>query len=274
MKEKKTNILSRINPLNWILRGKHEEGGSGAGQEQSKQHHPGTSLKLDDILPATRSAEDQTPPPPPQPSGSTPTTGTQPTPAPGEYELGLGALGKRLDKLSEDSRGLVEQLKKANKEREDSLRGLTEAVKELQGQINKKDKHIDELGSQLEMRSSFPALKALAKIRKTVSELKVNPGVMTKEELLDWTMDSIDEAMAGLGVEMIEHSEGKHLDEIPGDQMEALRFEETTDPAKARTVAKSLTPCYFLKNDSKIIVIAKAQLVIFKSHTPTSNTPS
>ena len=196
---------------------------------------------------------------PPKPATSAPT---------GEYELGLGALGKRIDSLTTESRNLIEGLKAANKSREDAHELLKKTVKDLHGQNEAKDDLIKRMQRQSEMREAFPALKALAKLRKTVAELQANSVRQSKEEILQWIVDGIDGSFADLDVSMIEHSEGKTIDTIPGDQMETLRFEETGDASKANTVAKALTPCYLLKNDSKIIVIAKAQLIVFKYFTP------
>ena len=191
-----------------------------------------------------------------------------PSSSPGEYELGLGALGKRIDSLTSESRNLIEGLKSANKSREDAHELLKKTVKDLQGQNEAKDELIKKMQRQSEMREAFPALKAMAKLRKTVAELQASSLKQSKEEILQWIVDSIDGSFADLDVSMIEHGEGKLIDAIPGDQMETLRFEETSDASKANTIAKALTPCYLLKNDSKIIVIAKAQLIVFKLINP------
>ena len=196
---------------------------------------------------------------PPKPAPSSP---------PGEYELGLGALGKRIDSLTAESRNLIESLKSANKSREDAHELLKKTVKDLQGQNESKDDLIKRMQRQSEMREAFPALKAMAKLRKTVAELQASSLKQSKEEILQWIVDSIDGSFADLDVSMIEHGEGKLIDAIPGDQMETLRFEETSEASKANTIAKALTPCYLLKNDSKIIVIAKAQLIVFKLINP------
>lgn len=202
---------------------------------------------------------------PPKPAPSSP---------PGEYELGLGALGKRIDSLTAESRNLIESLKSANKSREDAHELLKKTVKDLQGQNEAKDDLIKRMQRQSEMREAFPALKAMAKLRKTVAELQASSLKQSKEEILQWIVDSIDGSFADLDVSMIEHGEGKLIDAIPGDQMETLRFEETSDASKANTIAKALTPCYLLKNDSKIIVIAKAQLIVFKLNPPQIQEPS
>lgn len=199
---------------------------------------------------------------PPKPALSSP---------PGEYELGLGALGKRIDSLTAESRNLIEGLKAANKSREDAHELLKKTVKDLQNQNEAKDDLIKRMQRQSEMREAFPALKAMAKLRKTVAELQANSIKQSKEEILQWIVDSIDGSFADLEVSMVEHGEGKPIDTIPGDQMETLRFEETDDASKANTVAKALTPCYLLKNDSKIIVVAKAQLIVFKYLNPPQN---
>ena len=196
---------------------------------------------------------------PPKPAPSSP---------PGEYELGLGALGKKIDSLTAESLNLIEGLKSSNKSREDAHELLKKTVKDLQGQNEAKDDLIKRMQRQSEMREAFPALKAMAKLRKTVAELQVSSLKQSKEEILQWIVDSIDGSFADLDVSMIEHGEGKLIDAIPGDQMETLRFEETSEASKANTIAKALTPCYLLKNDSKIIVIAKAQLIVFKLINP------
>lgn len=230
-------------------------------------------LTLNDLGdgPAASDRQEALPPPPPRPEED-PQKPAQPPP-PGEYELGLGALGKKIDSLTNESRTLIEGLKGTNKSREDAIEQLKKALKDLQEQVSIKDGTIAALQRQADMRNAFPALKAMAKLRKTVSELRVNENKQSKEDLLQWVTDSIDGAFNDLDVSMVEHAEGKKIDDIPGDQMETLRFEETRDASKANTVAKALTPCYLLKNDSKIIVIAKAQLIIFRYTTPPQNEP-
>lgn len=232
-------------------------------QEASKKGKRG-GLNLNDLGdgPAASDGQEPLPPPPPRPKEE-PQKAALPPP-PGEYELGLGALGKKIDSLTNESRALIEGLKGTNKSREDAIEQLKKAHKDLQEQISAKDGMIAALQRQADMKNAFPALKALAKLRKTVSELQANANKQSKEELLQWVTDSIDGAFSDLDVSLVEHAEGKKIDDIPGDQMEALRFEETRDASKANTVAKALTPCYLLKNDSKIIVIAKAQLIIFR----------
>jgi len=234
-------------------------------------------LNLNDLDGSSSATDDQEPPPPPPPPPppkpkEEPTKSAQPSPT-GEFELGLGTLGKKIDVLTNESKTLTEALKAANKSRDEAHEMLKKTSRDLQEQLSTKDMQIAALQRQADMRNAFPALKAMAKLRKTVSELRVNDNKQSKEELLQWVTDSIDGAFSDLDVSMMEHAEGKKIDDIPGEQMETLRFEETRDASKANTVAKALTPCYLLKNDSKFIVIAKAQLIIFKYTTPPQNEP-
>lgn len=255
----------------WRFAGKPKDASPADAPRPPRQNKPSGLNVFNDL-------NDSPPPAPPREAASTslpkpkeePTKPSLPS-APGEYELGLGALGKRIDSLTAESRNLIEGLKAANKSREDAHELLKKTVKDLQGQNEAKDELIKRLQRQSEIREAFPAFKAMAKLRKTVAELQANSIKQSKEEILQWIVDSIDGSFADLEVSMIEHGEGKPIDTIPGDQMETLRFEETADASKANTVAKALTPCYLLKNDSKIIVIAKAQLIVFKYLNPPQN---
>lgn len=255
----------------WRFAGKPKDVSQPDSPRPSRSNRPAGLNVFNDLndTPPSSSPREAAPASQPKPKEEPPKPALPP--APGEYELGLGALGKKIDSLTAESRNLIEGLKSANKSREDAHELLKKTVKDLQGQNDAKDDIIKRMQRQSEMREAFPALKAMAKLRKTVAELHATSVKQSKEEILQWIVDSIDGSFADLDVSMIEHGEGKRIDAIPGDQMETLRFEETGDASKANTVAKALTPCYLLKNDSKIIVIAKAQLIVFKFTNPPQN---
>jgi len=211
----------------------------------------------------TPSTMHDTPPPPPQPASPA---------VAGDFEKSLALAGQKMDRLVADTERLTKQLREAEAGRAADHKRLADANTELIEQQRKKDEQIASLNALLEQKAGQASVKSLVEVRKSCQDLLGTPKdkQLGHDELVNWIATDIDQKLANLDVLTEEFPVGTHLAKIPGDQLESSpRSEPTEDAAKANTVARSLRPCYYLKTDSKRIIIAKASVVLYRLTTPT-----
>jgi len=235
--------------------------GSPTAKSPSATAHPTTPEPTPTIM-------QETPPPPPQPSAAS---------GAGEFEKAMALAGQRMDKLLAETGKLTLQLREAEKGRQDDHKRLSEANAELIEQQTKKDELIKSLYASLEQKAGQASVRALVEVRKLCQDLLNTPAEkqLPHDELVQWIAGDIDQKLQNLEVFWEEFPAGTPLAKIPGDQLESSPRQETTeDPAKANTVAQTLRPCYYLKTDSKRIIIAKASVVLYRFSPPTPATPT
>jgi hypothetical protein len=181
-----------------------------------------------------------------------------------------------MDRLLADTERLTKQLREAEAGREADHKRLADANTELIEQQRKKDEQIASLNALLEQKAGQASVKSLVEVRKSCQDLLGTPKdkQLGHDELVHWIAADIDQKLANLDVLTEEFPVGTPLAKILGDQLESSpRYEPTEDAAKANTVARSLRPCYYFKTDSKIVIIAKASVVLYRFTPTTPATP-
>lgn len=209
----------------------------------------------------------------PSPSPTMPDSNpTAPTSVgPGDFEKSLAHAGQRMDTLLAQTIELTRQLKLSEKAKTDATIELNKAVGELKSQLLVKDEQIAKLEGTLDLKSTYPSLRALVEIKKLCTDMIGTQKPLAHDDLIAFVTGAIDGQLEKLDVLAIEYPAGTPLEKIPGDQVEnSVRHEATDDPDKHNRVARLVRPCYYLERDSKRIIIAKAVVVLYRL-TPPSN---
>lgn len=207
----------------------------------------------------------------PSPSPTMPDSNpTAPTSVgPGDFEKSLAHAGQRMDTLLAQTIELTRQLKLSEKAKTDATIELNKAVGELKSQLLVKDEQIAKLEGTLDLKSTYPSLRALVEIKKLCTDMIGTQKPLAHDDLIAFVTGAIDGQLEKLDVLAIEYPVGTPLEKIPGDQVEnSARHEATDDPDKHNRVARLVRPCYYLERDSKRIIIAKAVVVLYRLTPP------
>ena len=227
---------------------------------------PSTTTSSPAALAASAQAT-STPSPSPTMPDPNPTAPT--SVGPGDFEKSLAHAGQRMDSLLAQTVELTRQLKLSEKAKTDATIELNKAVGELKSQLLVKDEQIAKLEGTLDLKSTYPSLRALVEIKKLCTDMIGTQKPLAHDDLIAFVTGAIDGQLEKLDVLAIEYPAGTPLEKIPGDQVEnSARHEATDDPDKHNRVARLVRPCYYFERDSKRIIIAKAVVVLYRLTPP------
>jgi len=261
----------------------HNQAPKAGSTEQTQQtKQKSGNLHLDSVnVPI---AKHSTPTPSPAASAATAPTHSAPSPSPtmpdsnptaptsvgpGDFEKSLAHAGQRMDTLLAQTIELTRQLKLSEKAKTDATIELNKAVGELKSQLLVKDEQIAKLEGTLDLKSTYPSLRALVEIKKLCTDMIGTQKPLAHDDLIAFVTGAIDGQLEKLDVLATEYPAGTPLEKIPGDQVEnSARHEATDDPDKHNRVARLVRPCYYLERDSKRIIIAKAVVVLYRLTPP------
>lgn len=174
-----------------------------------------------------------------------------------------------IQKISEQINELVRQIKITEKNKTDVVTALKQGNERLEADIKTKDNDLQDLRDKLHTQSS---LRALISIKKFCDDLASTKKVMTTEETLKFITETVDHRLTELDVQSVVFPVGTSLANIPVEQLETTEPVHTDIVTMHNTVARSISPCYYIIADSKKVIVNKALVSLFQFTPPQTDT--
>ena len=95
---------------------------------------------------------------------------------------------------------------------------------------------------------------------------------MTTEETLKFITETVDHRLTELDVQSVVFPVGTSLANIPVEQLETTEPVHTDIVTMHNTVARSISPCYYIIADSKKVIVNKALVSLFQFTPPQTDT--
>lgn len=175
-----------------------------------------------------------------------------------------------VQKISDQIAELTRQIKITEKNKTDAVTLIKEKNATLEAENKLQEKELQSLRDKLHVHSS---LRALISIKKTCDDLSRTEKLPSSDETLEFIIDSINDRLSELDIHTIEFPIGTSLSAIPSEQIDtSSQVVPTQDEAQNNTIARSISPCYYLINDTKKIVVTKSVVSLYR-FTPPSIQP-
>jgi len=183
-----------------------------------------------------------------------------------DIEKELGFVQKISDQIAE----LTRQIKITEKNKTDSITLIKDKNATLEAENKLQEKELQSLRDKLHVHSS---LRALISIKKTCDDLSRTAKLPSSDETLKFIIDSINDRLSELDIHTIEFPIGTNLSAIPSEQIDtSSQVVPTQDEAQNNTIARSISPCYYLINDTKKIVVTKSVVSLYRFTPPSIQT--
>lgn len=185
---------------------------------------------------------------------------------PSDIEKEMAFLQKITDQIAE----LTRQIKITENNKTDVITLLKDKNATLVSDNKLQEKELLSLRDKLH---TYSSLRALISIKKTCDDLSRTEKILSIHETLKFITDSIDEKLSELDIHTIEFPIGTSLSAIPSEQVDtSSQVVPTQDEAQNNTIARSISPCYYLVNDSKKVVVTKSIVSLYRFTPPSIQT--